>query len=86
MKKSISKIKQSLDSLYASRLEEYGLTPKELEVALYALDGFTMQATAEQMNISISTVKFHIGNVYHKTGVQSKIQLIQLIKCEDFTP
>ncbi len=61
-------------------LAPYQLSPRETQVALMMIEGYTAAAAAEQLGISIATVKFHLGNGYRKMGIQSKTELIHLAK------
>ncbi len=56
-------------------LERFDLTDRELSIALDFLDGKTMAATAEHLGISVNTVRYNMGKIYAKVGVQSKGEL-----------
>ena len=51
------------------------LTPTELEVARLAGDGLANKTIARQLNVSISTVEWHLTRSYSKLGVRSRAQL-----------
>jgi DNA-binding CsgD family transcriptional regulator len=51
------------------------LTAQELAVARRAAAGMSNRDIAAEMLISVKTVQFHIGNVYSKLGVRSRVQL-----------
>jgi DNA-binding CsgD family transcriptional regulator len=51
------------------------LTARELAVAQRAAAGKSNQDIASEMLISVKTVQFHIGNIYAKLGVRSRVQL-----------
>ena len=51
------------------------LTAREAEVLGLVADGLTNQAIGEQLRISITTVKTHVGSLYAKTGATSRVQL-----------
>lgn len=40
--------------------------------------GDSYQAVGEKLNISVSTVKTHISNIFRKTGASNKVELIAL--------
>lgn len=54
------------------------LTPRELDVLALIAEGLTNQAIGERLHISVTTVKTHVGALYVKTGVTSRVQLGQL--------
>ena len=51
------------------------LTAKEIEVLRYVCDGLEYSEIAEQMNISLRTVKFHISNILAKQDMQIRRDL-----------
>jgi DNA-binding CsgD family transcriptional regulator len=69
-------MRQSLSRLRRS----YGLSMRETEVlTLYAL-GHTQKKVAEELFISYETVHSHIKNVYIKTGLSSRQEILDYIK------
>lgn len=56
---------QTLRERYASR----GLTPREIEVAVLAHNGLTNAQIAEDLYISVTTVKKHMTHIMEKLGV-----------------
>lgn len=48
------------------------LTRRELEVLGLLSQGLTSAQMAEQLVISLVTVKFHVRNIYDKLGVNSR--------------
>lgn len=66
-------------SIEESFFERYGITSREKEVILLLLKGISYNKIAEDLTISLTTVKTHIHNIYQKTGVNNKVELINLI-------
>lgn len=58
---------------------EYGLTPRESEVAFLTIQGFSCAYIAEKLVVSNSTVRFHQQNIYRKADVHSRNELIELV-------
>lgn len=58
------------------------LTPREQEVFLLLVEGYTLQETAEQLGIKYSTANTHVTGIYKKLGVTSRAELI--IRYRDF--
>ena len=56
---------------------EYGLTPRETEVAILTAQGFSCTYIAEKLVVSNSTVRFHQQNIYRKYDVHSRNELIE---------
>jgi len=59
-------------------VEHFGLSPREAEIAGLVLSGKSNRDIAAQIYISPETVKKHISNIYQKTGVKSRLQLMNL--------
>ena len=58
---------------------EHMLTEREREVLVCAYNGLTNPQIAAQLNISQSTVKRHMHNVFEKIDVESRIELIHMV-------
>lgn len=59
----------------AQRMQEAGLTAREMEIVNLLLTGKMLKECAADMNISVDTVKFHTRNVYRKLGIQGRSEL-----------
>lgn len=53
------------------------LSPRELEVLELVSLGYTNQALAQQLHISLATVKTHTRNIYSKLDVKNRTQAVQ---------
>ena len=58
----------------------YGISPREREVVELICRGHSNKEIAALLSISVATVKDHNHNVFKKTGVQSRTQLMALLK------
>lgn len=58
---------------------EYGLTGRERQMATLIARGLSNKEIASELKISAATVRTHIYNLYQKTGVQSRIELVNTI-------
>ncbi len=59
------------------------LTDREREVMHLVTKGYSNKAVAKELEISISTVKTHIRNIFRKLGIEDRAQaIIQAIKSE----
>ncbi|MGI5272006.1 AAA family ATPase [Nonomuraea sp. CA-218870] len=52
-----------------------GLTPQEFSTATLVADGLTNRQIARQLLISVKTVEYHIGKIYTKLGIGSRVAL-----------
>lgn len=60
------------------RFTEWGLTPAERDVALFAIKGMSTQEIAELRQTSEGTVKAQTNAIYRKAGVSGRPQLLSL--------
>ena len=58
------------------------LTERELECLRVVADGASVAEAAEVLVVSRETVKKHLGNIYAKLGVHSKMQAVALLREE----
>lgn len=58
---------------------EAKLTKQETIIAKLLYRGSTYKGIAEELFISVNTVKHHITSIYSKLGVTSKMELIELV-------
>ena len=68
-------------SLSAEQLEGNGtgrlrLTPRELDVLAAMADGASNKAIARRLNISFSTVKFHVASILAKLDADSRTEAV----------
>ena len=61
-------------------MRRYGISPREKEIIELIVSGHSNRMIAETLFISAMTVKNHIYHIYQKTGVENKIQLLNLMK------
>ena len=52
------------------------LTPREHDLYLLLLEGFTLKESANQLSIKYSTANTHMTSIYKKLGVNSRAGLI----------
>jgi DNA-binding CsgD family transcriptional regulator len=52
------------------------LTPREYELYLLLLEGFTLKESAKQLSVKYSTANTHMTGIYKKLGVKSRAELI----------
>ena len=54
------------------------LTERERDVLKCMADGLSNNEIAEKLVISLGTVKFHVSNIFHKLGVESRVEAVKL--------
>lgn len=60
--------------------EQSGLTKREKEVAELLIEGLRYEDIAEQLHISINTVKRHIQHIYKKADVTTRGEFLKKLK------
>ncbi len=64
--------------LLQERFDDWGLTPAERDVALFAIKGMSTQEIAHLRCTSEGTVKAQTNAIYRKAGVSGRPQLLSL--------
>ncbi len=64
--------------LLEERFDDWGLTPSERDVALFAIKGLSTQEIAVLRDTSDGTVKAQTNAIYRKAGVSGRPQLLSL--------
>lgn len=54
------------------------LTERERDVLKCMVEGLNNNEIAETLVVSLGTVKFHISNIFHKLGVDSRVEAVKL--------
>lgn len=54
------------------------LTERERDVLRCMVDGLNNNEIAERLVVSLGTVKFHISNIFHKLGIDSRVEAVKL--------
>lgn len=57
---------------------QYNLSPREYEVLVLIAQGHSYQEIADQLHVSLSTIKTHASNIFSKMDVQRRTQAVML--------
>ncbi len=68
-------VKQAVRTTMADE-RETTLTPREREVLRMIARGWDNQKIAQALSVTEATVKFHVGHVYEKLGVTSRVEAV----------
>lgn len=68
------------DDIDDGELSSFGLSNRELEILNQINLGKSNQEIADQLFISLSTVKSHVSKLYSKLDVKNRVQAIQKAK------
>ncbi len=63
-------------------MRHYGITLREKEIVELLLEGLSNKEIGAKLFISPATVRNHLHNIFDKTGVSSRIELLKL--CQSF--
>jgi two-component system response regulator NreC len=53
------------------------LTPRESEILLFLVDGYTNRQIAEALDIAVRTVESHRANLMGKLGLHNRVELVR---------
>lgn len=56
--------------------EDFKLNPREIEVIQFLVNGLPYKQIADKMNITYTTVRFHMKNIYAKLHVASMTEVV----------
>jgi len=55
---------------------DYDLTPHEIRILKLLVEGHSYKTAAKQLNVTPSTISFHLTNIYEKLQVHSKTEAV----------
>ena len=65
---------KNLENLYKYENIKYSLTQRELEVLKLMIEGKTNSQIADEIFVSINTIKAHVGSILEKLGASDRVQ------------
>lgn len=66
--------------LNADLAQKFGLSNREIEVLQLIAEGHSNQEIADQLYVSLSTVKTHVSNLFSKLDVQRRTQAMKKVQ------
>jgi DNA-binding CsgD family transcriptional regulator len=74
----LHQVKVAIDrqAAFLRNCEKYQLSSREIDVLRLILEGHTYKTAADILFISEKTVDGHLRNVYTKSGVKNKVELV----------
>ena len=70
----------------AARLEQLGITPRELDILEAMAAGLSNREIAERLFVSENTVKTHAARLFAKLSARRRTQAVQLAKAAGLIP
>ena len=61
-------------------IRQYGLSEREIEIAILLVNGKSYQEIGDTLYISLNTVRTHVSNMYRKLGIDNKKLLSGIIQ------
>jgi DNA-binding NarL/FixJ family response regulator len=59
---------------------KHNISPREQDVIRLILQGYRNQKIADELSVTVSTIKKHITKIYYKLEVKSRYELIDFFK------
>lgn len=72
-------LSEAMNRCFAQATYRYSFSEREIEILKLIADGKSNAAICDTINISLSTVKKHVYNIFNKAGVNSRTQLLNLV-------
>ncbi|NNH70200.1 helix-turn-helix transcriptional regulator [Nocardia uniformis] len=72
--------------IYPLLMSAYGLTERERDVTRFVLQGASTSQIATDMRVSAHTVQQHLKNIFDKTGVHSRRDLVAKVFFTHYEP
>lgn len=66
------------DNLNKKLIERYGFTAREADIAARVIKGYTNEEIADELCISVNTLKKHLQHIYRKANITSRVKLAVL--------
>jgi DNA-binding CsgD family transcriptional regulator len=71
---------EDIDSRWQSLLVKYDITRRQAEIVYLICQGKTNNQIADELSVTLQTVKTHVHNIFTKTGVKNRVQLTNLFR------
>lgn len=69
-----------------ARLEDLGITPREVEILGLIAEGLSNREIADRLCVSENTVKTHSSRLFDKLGAKRRTQAVQVAKASRLIP
>jgi DNA-binding CsgD family transcriptional regulator len=79
---SLSFLRGEMDSFVHGKFDEWHLSAAERDIAMYMLKGLSIADIAAARSTAEGTVKAQTSNIFRKTGVASRMELMSLFMDE----
>ena len=77
---------ENTTTLFNDKVNKFGLSPREHEVLVLIAGGHSYQEIADQLCVSLSTIKTHAANIFAKMDVQRRTQAVMLAQKAGLIP
>jgi DNA-binding NarL/FixJ family response regulator len=75
---SLQFLRGEMDSFANDKFDKWNLSPAERDIAMYMLKGLSIADIAAARSTAEGTVKAQTSNIFRKTGVSSRTELMSL--------
>lgn len=60
-------------------IDRFGISPREADVIRLVSEGLSNKEIADRLNVSFTTVRTHLYNIFKKTGAASRLELLRIL-------
>jgi len=74
---------------WTAMARELGMSKRQGQVAMCLMKGFGDKQIAQELKLSVPTVRTHMGRLFAKLGVGDRVELIVMLMnryCADYCP
>ena len=75
----VNEIRADSEAKISQAISAFSLSDREADVLRLIADGRSNNDISEKINVSVSTVKKHVYNIFNKAGVNSRTQLLNMV-------
>ena len=76
---NIEELTQNLQEKLNTLPGQKHLTKRELEILNHLLSGMSDKDMSEKLDVSLPTIKFHLQNIYRKSGINGRKGVLKMI-------
>ena len=75
----VNETRADSEAKISQAISAFSLSDREADVLRLIADGRSNNDISEKINVSVSTVKKHVYNIFNKAGVNSRTQLLNMV-------
>jgi DNA-binding NarL/FixJ family response regulator len=74
-----SSVRHEKQSAIRAGGKNFGLTPREKQVMVFVVAGYTKKDIAKELGVSAQTIKHDVANIFNRLAVSNRLQLLLFV-------